>query len=189
MRFFFLTLMCVAFFFVPAYAEDEHDVQVERGVVASNLFKRICFMMHSSSQTDKRLEFLNSEFPKFENGRQDLFLKAMKVQNGDAWGAVFPKGNFVIVVDYDTTNCHVIAQKADAQTVHDQIKALSDQASGKLDKLKVEYHERAQAGDKLESSGFDVRSSEGNVLTVVVASTPHTPDPNKPEAILTVAVK
>lgn len=181
-------LIAYLFTFTPAYADEQQD-QIERALVASNIFKTACFMMHSKSQTEKRLEFLNSKFPKFENGRQKPFLNMMQVSNGDAWGAVFPKGQFVVVVDYETTNCHLIARKADADVVHVQMKKLYTEADKNLDGVQLLYHAPETKGE-LKNSGFEVKTSDGqHTMTIVSVSTALDSDESKPEARMSVFVK
>ncbi|MBL4804749.1 MAG: hypothetical protein JKY71_07780 [Alphaproteobacteria bacterium] len=184
----FLTLVLFFTFAGAAYADDA-AVQKERAVIASNIFAKACFMMHSGDLTEKRIEFLDSQFPRFEDEKKGVFLDLMNVENGTAWAASFPKGNFVVVVDSETTNCHVIAQKADAETIHGQMKKVYQEAEKNLEGVVIQYRDTENIGS-LNSSGFEIKTQDGEQnLTVVAVSTPVAPDPNKPEALMTLAVE
>ena len=184
-------LLLILFLFLPyqAFAEQSQDaVQVERANVGFNIFSKVCFMMQSESGSDKRIEFLNSKFPTFEDEKAAVFKDMFRVENGTVWAANFPKGNFVVVVDSDTDNCHLLAQKADAETLHENLKGLYNTAQAKLDRLSFRYHPPALNG-KLKSSGFEILGPNERVFTIVTISTALNPQANKPESLMSLVVQ
>jgi len=179
-----LIVVCLFALSAPVFAQEDQALQTERGIVASNLFKTICFMMYMPAVQDQRLEFLNSKFAKFDEEGEKVFLAMTQVRDGDAWAGNYPKGNFVIVLDNESPSCYVLAQKSDAKTVHQHIKALGDEARENVKNINIVYHPETKT-DVLNSSGFEIRGPGDTVLMVVVASTPLKPEENKPEAIIT----
>lgn len=177
---FLLLAICISY---PAMANDE-NIGSERADVATGIFKKACFFNYGNKE--KSETFLNSRFQKHDDDKKKLFLDFTKTDKGDVWIAVFPKGMFAIVLS-DKGNCHVIAQKADRDKVHENMKSFADETM-KNAQMSVNVHDKSM-GSATISSGFDVLAPNGKPMMVVVASTPTEQAPNKPDAIITMAVE
>lgn len=179
----FLYLFLALIVSYPVIADDG-AINLERADVATGLFNKACFFNYGNKE--KTETFLNSKFQKHDDQKKQLFLDFTKTEKGDVWIALFPKGIFAIVLS-DKGNCHVIAQKAGRNKVHENIKALADEATEKS-KMSIDIHEKS-TGSATISSGFDVLGPDGKPMMVVVASTPVEKAGNKPDAIITMAVE
>lgn len=183
---FFLT-SCAAFCLlawpVAAQTTSVSDPDsIDRADVATGIFNKACFFNYG--QHDKTVAYLDRTFKRHAEDKKQIFLDFAKVKQGDVWIAAFPKGIFAIVVSEDG-NCHVLAQKADRDRVHQNIAALAADAKKNL-KSTVKPHENT--GSATRSSGFEIAGAHGKDDVVVVASTPVVQAPGKPDAIITLAV-
>ena len=168
----------------PPVAADDGAINIERADVATGLFNKACFFNYGNKE--KTETFLNSKFQKHDDQKKQLFLDFTKTEKGDVWIALFPKGIFAIVLS-DKGNCHVIAQKADREKVHDNINAFADEAAQNVS-MSIDIHKKS-SGSATISSGFDVLDPNGKPMMVVVASTPVEKAGNKLDAIITMAVE
>lgn len=155
---------------------------IERADVATGIFNQACFSHYG--QKDKAAAHLDQTFKRNTGSTKQLFLNFAKVEKGDVWIASFPKGVFAIVLSEDG-NCHVLAQKADRDRIHINIAGLAADAKKNL-AFKITPHEIL--GSATRSSGFDVAGDDGKSKIVIVASTPVAQAPDKPDAVITMAV-
>lgn len=172
----------------PAYAANEAALQKERGQVASTLFRDLCFMQMGTP--DERIKLLNSEYPKHEGEKKDTFLKMMRAKKGgDVWAVEYPTGVYAIVVE-PNGNCHVIANKADDATVHEQMKKLTAEAEQNMPKITIKKYDMQSEGP-MSSSGFDIKSKDEkpHTLAIIIASTEKDAPADKPAALLTLAIR
>jgi len=183
MRFYLPILIALCIWAFPASAQISTPDDIERADVATGIFNKACFSY--AGKKDEAVSYLDQTFKRNEGPSRQVFLDFAKVDKGDVWIAAFPKGVFAIVLSKDG-NCHVLAQKANRERIHDNIEALAKNAGQNL-AYKVKNHENT--GSATRSSGFEITANDGKNLMVVVASTPLVQAPDKPDAIITMAVK
>ena len=189
---FTILILCAGFILISiplqalaqtASGSDQPALEQEQAKMAVGLFAQACFFNYG--QSEKTKEFLNARFSKHEGPSKEAFLRFTATDNGEVWGANAAKSAFAVVLS-DTGNCHVIARKVGKPALHAEIKRLGEEADKNL-----EYAIRFQddSTDMLRSSGFDVLDGQGRNMVVIVASTPKTSQEDKPDAIITMAVK
>lgn len=188
MKAFFLALFVMVGFAPFASAQDAPApataTEQEISTVGFNIFKTVCFMMFAEDMKEKRIAFLDEKFVRHDGDKRELFLKMAGGKPGEVWGAVFPQAAFAIVVQ-DNGNCHVIAQKGDAATIHQSFAQLAQDAGKNMPNITVNIVPKT-ATDKLESSGFELKGPSGINLLVAIGSTPLKKQEDKPAALMSV---
>ena len=171
----------------PAFAADDPALQKERAQVASTLFRDLCFMQMGTP--DERLKMLNAEYPHHEGVQKDTFLKMMRAEKGDVWAVVYPTGAYAIVVE-PGGSCHVIANKSDDVTIHEQMKKLTNEVAQAMTDVAIKKYE-IQSEGPMSSSGFDIKSKEEKpqTLAIVIASTMKDAPEDKPAALMTLKLR
>lgn len=175
-----LALFCL--WAIPAFAQMSEPDDIERADVATGIFNKACYSY--AGKSNEAAAYLNQTFKKNDGPTKQVFLDFAKVNQGNVWIAAFPKGVFAIVLSEDG-NCHVLAQKANRERIHINIAGLATEAA-KDKSQQVKPHETE--GSATRSTGFDV-TDQGKNHMVVVASTPLQQAPDKPDAIITMAIK
>ncbi len=169
-----------------ARAEEKPTDAQEISLAGFNIYKTVCFMMFPPEAKDKRIEFLDKNFKRHDGEKKKLFLMATGSKSGEVWGAVFPKAAYAVVVQ-DNGNCHLVAQKGDSATIHENMATLAKEAQENMKDLTIEPVSKSKK-ELLESSGFEIKGPNGNVVLVAIGSTPIKPVEDKPAAILSVVV-
>lgn len=169
-----------------ASAPNTVPTEQEISIVGFNIFKTVCFMMYAPENKEKRTAFLDEKFTRHEGEQKELFLKMAGGKPGEVWGAAFPHAAYAIVVQ-DSGNCHVVAQKGDAATIHGNLAKLAEDAARNLPDMAVNPVPKT-ATPVLESSGFELKGSDGKNVMAVIGSTPLKREDNKPAALMTVLV-
>lgn len=166
----------------PLYAQMSNPDDIARADVATGIFNKACYSY--SGRKNEAISYLDLTFRRHNTESRQVFLDFAKVKKGDVWIAAFPKGVFAIVLSEDG-NCHVLAQKADRDRIHHNIAGLAEDAQKNLESA-VKPHENL--GSATRSSGFDIVGADGKNTAVIVASTPLQQAPNKPDAVITMAI-
>lgn len=182
MRLFLASILAFFLLTAPATAQTVQQDDIERADVATGIFNKACYSY--SGRKNEAISYLDLTFRRHNTESRQVFLDFAKVKKGDVWIAAFPKGVFAIVLS-DDGNCHVLAQKADRDRIHHNIAGLATEAEKNLEST-VKPHENL--GSAARSSGFDIVGADGKNDVVIVASTPLQQAPNKPDAVITMAI-
>ena len=167
-------------------AEEKLTEAQEISMAGFNIYKTVCFMMFPPEVKEKRIAFLDKNFTRHDDEKKKLFLMATGSKEGEVWGAVFPKASYAIVVQ-DNGNCHLVAQKGDSAMIHDNMAKLAKDAQENMKDLTIVPVPKKSA-EALDSSGFEIKGPNGNVVLIAIGSTPIKPMDDKPAAILSVVV-
>lgn len=175
-------LALLVFFTMPVQAE-ESALNNGRAVMAVNIFAKSCFL--NMGDMEKTEAFLNANFQRHDDRKKQPFLDFTKTRTGDVWLTTGAQGIYAIVLA-DNGNCHVVAQNASRKAVHHHMSNLEKQARETLD-YAINSHE-ITTGSATKSSGFDVMGPDGEVLMIIVASTPIERSLDKPDTVITMAI-
>lgn len=182
MKFHYLIVLFVIFL-VP-FKSYALTIDEERAQLAVDIFMKACFLNYRNKE--KTVSFLDENFQRLDDEKTQIFFKFTKTENGIAWVVNLPNGNFSVVLS-DLGNCHVLAQKADKSFIHKEIEHLYETTIKELTP-NVIFHPKEKTKVKT-STGFEVKGTTGKNLIVVIASTPAKSQSNKPDALITMAVK
>jgi len=185
MKFFiFVIAMIVS---CASWAADDAQLQKDRAKAGFELFKNICFMMSPKESWKPREEFLDKNFKRHDGDKKKIFMDMMRAESGEVWAAIFSEGVFAVVVETNG-NCHVVAHKADDDTLHAEMKTLSKEAKKNLEGVEIVSAPPFEQ-DGRKTSAFEIKAGkDGPVVTAVVLTTLENPPENKPAALMTVAV-
>ncbi len=175
MRFFILTISMLMLFGNQANAQDS-------GIIGLKLFEEICFKNYATPE--KRKDILDAKFVTYEGENRESFLKVFDVEEGQAWGAVFPTVTYSIVIDFQNNNCYMASPQVPKVDMHSLIIGMSENAKKQYeDYAEQVVYIKPTIKMETKASGFNVVKKR-RLLMSILAVTQDKPRNNQPAIML-----
>ena len=179
---FFLVLTFVSIGLAPILASEtsmasgtggsKAPTAVEQAEFAVSLFMQSCLSKGGDQKLLRSWANDEAKLPRMSGEAAESFLRSTPSKKGMVWAVGAPQGKYVLVSD-DSGMCGVYAEKADADSIHAQMKWLVDNLKKTTGEEKITYETKVETSPNKQDKAtrVAVRRPERDNDIGIVATT------------------